>query len=247
MCRLILIDAVGRHQHAGHHRQRAERGRDHIAHNVAIVVLTCPDVTAVGAYHTRDSVIDQGIEVFDTCFLELLLILVLKYFRENILEGVVVFLGDSVLGCEPYILLLIERIVEARSREGSNGIVKVVHTLDDTVAVVKAVDQLTAFVAVLIGHTKLRLGTLFDDHFGVLVHVAVCVTGDADGLSPCRDVGGDAFDEDRLTEYRTVEDRTDSAVGALPHLLEVIFVHTRGVRGDGSAFDRYTVFLCCLS
>ena len=115
------------------------------------------------------------------------------------------------------------------------------HPLNDTVAVVKAVDQLAALVAVLICHTQLSLGAFFNDHFGVLVYVAVSVTGDADGLCPCRNVGSDALDEDRLTEYRTVEDRSDRTVRAFPHFFEVVLVHTRRVRGDGRALDRYAV------
>ena len=36
-----------------------------------------------------------------------------------------------------------------------------------------------------------------------------------------------------ILEHRSVEQRADGAVGALPHLAEVIFVHARGIGCDG--------------
>ena len=51
---------------------------------------------------------------------------------------------------------------------------------------------------------------------------------------------------DRSTEYRSVQDRTDRSVRALVHLLEIILVHTRMVRGDRRTFNCNTIFLGCL-
>ena len=242
--RFIFVNAGGGDQYAGHHRQRTEGGSDHIAHHVAVIVFARPDVTAVGTHYARDGVVDQGVEVGDARSLELFLIFVLEYFRENILEGVVVLFADRILGREPYVFLLIERVIEAGSCKGCDRIVEVVNPLDDTVAVVKGVDQLTALVTVCVGDAQLSLGAFFHDHFGVLIDVAVGVTRDADGLCPGGNVGSDALDEDRLTEYGAVEDRADGAVGAFPHLFEVIFVHAGGVGGNSRALDRYAVFFC---
>ena len=45
----------------------------------------------------------------------------------------VVDLADSVLGSKPNVELLVERVVKAAARKGRNTLVKVVHTLDDSV------------------------------------------------------------------------------------------------------------------
>ena len=63
------------------------------------------------------------------------------------------------------------------------------------------------------------------------------MTGDGDGLLPAADDGLDALDHDGRTEDRAVKDGADGAVGALPHLLEVVLLHALGVGGDGGALD----------
>ena len=130
---LILVNSVGRYQHAGHHSERAERGSDHIAHNVAVVVLARPHITALAADNARYGVVDEGVEECDTRLVKLSLILVFKDLCKNILKAVVVDLADSVLGSKPNVELLVERVVKAAARKGRNTLVKVVHTLDDSV------------------------------------------------------------------------------------------------------------------
>ena len=48
---------------------------------------------------------------------------------------------------------------------------------------------------------------------------------------------GDVRAQDRLAEDHPAQDVADGAVGRLPHLLEVEFLHPRLVRGDGGALD----------
>ena len=68
------------------------------------------------------------------------------------------------------------------------------------------------------------------------------MAGNADGLFPCGNIGRDALDQNRRTEHGAVKYGSDGAVGRLPHLLEIVFAHSRRVGGNGSALDRNAVF-----
>ena len=114
---LILIFAVGAHQHRGHHGQGAEGGGNHVAHHVAVVVLAGPDEAALGADHPRHRVVDERIKVLDAQGVEGGLILGVEDGLEDVLEGVVVLLGDGVLGGEPQVLFGVNEIGRASCRE----------------------------------------------------------------------------------------------------------------------------------
>src|SRR5699024_11491949 len=53
----------------------------------------------------------------------------------------------------------------------------------------------------------------------------------------------DAVDHDGGAEYGAVQHGADGAVGALPHLVQLVLVHPLGVGGDGGALDRHAVLL----
>ncbi len=61
------------------------------------------------------------------------------------------------------------------------------------------------------------------------------MAGDGDGSFPAAHGRLDAGQRDGRAEDGAVEHRADGAVGALPHLVEVIFVHALEVRGDRGA------------
>ena len=107
MSRLILIDALWRYQNRGHHGKRSKSRRYHVTHDIAIVVLTSPDVTALRLHHTSYGIIDQGIEISNACLGKLILIRLLINLLKNILKGMIVFLRDGILGRKPKILLCI--------------------------------------------------------------------------------------------------------------------------------------------
>ena len=87
--------------------------------------------------HTSHCVVDQGVEIFDAGSLKLFLVLVVVDLLEDVLEGVVVLLGDGVLGCEPDILMQIQTVVEAGTCKAGDGVVLVVQTLYDAVGILK--------------------------------------------------------------------------------------------------------------
>ena len=129
---LVLINAAGRYQYRGHHGQIAVSGSYHIGHYITIIILTCPDESALGTDDTGYGIIDQGIEICNAQFLEFCLVLVIIDLLENILEGMIVFFGNGVLGGEPQILLRIYRIAKACSCKALDGFIGIVNTLNDT-------------------------------------------------------------------------------------------------------------------
>ena len=244
--RLVLVNAVRGNQNGGHQTQGAERGRQHVGHNVAVVVLARPDEAALGADNSCDNIVDEGVEVLNASLCELLLVLVLVDLGEDVLETVVVSLGDGILSREPQALLCAESVVEARSCEAGDRLVEVVNTLYNAVAVLEIVNERAGLPAVLVGDYQLSLAALRYLHLGVLVDVAVCVTRNGDGLSPGRNIRNDSLYKNGLSEYGAVQDSADSAVRGLPHLLEVVLGHALCVRCDGSALYRYAVLLGCV-
>ena len=146
----------------------------------------------------------------------------------------VVLLGDGVLSGEPQILLGIQGELEAAHGEARDGGVQVVHALGHASAVV-LVHELADLGAVLAGVHQLHLAGAGHADLDVLVHVAVGVAGDGDGFHPVAHAGLDALHDNGRAEHRAVEHRADGAVGALPHLLQVVLLHARRVRRDSSA------------
>ena len=92
-----------------------------------------------------------------------------------------------------------------------------------------------------IGICEDQLGLAGTGHavLDVLVHVAVSVTGNGDGSPPALDHRLDALDHDGCAEDGAVEHRTDGAVGALPHLVQVVLLDALRVGGDGRALDSH--------
>ncbi len=127
---LILIDTAGRYQYGSHHGQIAVSGSYHIGHYITIIVLAGPDESALRTDDTGYGIIDQGIEICNAQFLEFCLVLVIIDLLENILEGMIVFFGNGVLGGEPQILLRIYGIAEACSCKALDRLIRIVDTLN---------------------------------------------------------------------------------------------------------------------
>lgn len=126
--RLVLVLSVRCDKHGGHHCQRTERAGTilltHRRHSSCTPRYSRPPTS-----HTRHRVIDQCVEICDAGTFELLRILAVKNLLENILEGVVVFFGDGILGGKPQILLCVKCIVKAASRKALDGIAEIVLSL----------------------------------------------------------------------------------------------------------------------
>ena len=106
-------------------------------------------------------------------------------------------------------------------------------------------NNLLVLTALAIEH-KLGNARLIGTNLNTLIYISISVTSDSDRLLPILHCRMDARDGDRSAEYSTVENRTDCAVRALPHLVELIFVHALVVRCDGSTLHSNAKSLCSL-
>ena len=200
---LVLINAAGRYQYGGHHGQIAISGSYHIGHYITIIVLTCPDESALGTDDTGYGIIDQSVEIFNAKFLEFSLVLVIINLLENILKSMIVLFGNCIFSREPQILLRIYRIAEACSCKALDGFIGIVDTLNDPCSV-EIMDQFTGLGAVCCGEYQLCLtGSGYFD-LCIFIDITISMTGDGDGLGPVLYVGNDALYQDWCTEYGTV-------------------------------------------
>ena len=130
--------------------------------------------------------------------------------------------------------------------KGHNRAVLVVLSLKNAAAL-KVIDGFSELASVSTGEDKLCLAGGGDSVFCSLVNVAVSVTRDGDRLLPVANGGLYRVDKYGRAENSSVKDSADSAVGALPHLAEVVFLNTLLVGSDSSALYRNAVFLRCVS
>ena len=237
---LVLVDAGGRHQHGGHHGQVAVGRGHHVGHDIPVIILAGPDEASLGADYPGHRIVYQGIEILDAQRLELLLVLRLKNLLKDILERMIIFLGNGVLSGEPQILLCVYCIGEASPGKAFDGLLRIVDALEDARSG-ELMNQLPDLDPVRPGEHQLSLARPGHLDLRILVHIAVCMAGDGDRLGPVLHIGHDAVDQDGGAEYRAVQDGADGAVGALPHLLQVIFLHPGSIGGDGGAFHGHSI------
>jgi len=73
------------------------------------------------------------------------------------------------------------------------------------------------------------------------------MTSDDYGFQPARDEFGYIVADYGFPEHNPVEDIAYSSVGALPHLLQLEFLHSIFIRGYSGTLHCYIVFECGLS
>ena len=103
-------------------------------------------------------------------------------------------------------------------------------------------DQVFFLGTIFFGDQQLSLGASRHLGFGVLIQVAVSVTGNGDGFAPPGDEWGDTPHQDGGAEYRAVQKGTDGGVGGFPQFVEMVLFHTGGVGSDGGAFYSHPIF-----
>ena len=237
---LVFIVAVRGYQDRGHHGQGAESRGYHVAHDVSVVVLAGPDVTALGFHDTGYGVVNQGVEIGDSGSFKFFSILAVENLLEDILEGMVIFFGNGILCGEPEVLFCIQGIVEAASGKAFNGLIDIVHALYDARAG-EVVNQFPALGTIHGRVNQLHLSRTRYLHLRTLVDIAVGMSGNGDGFLPVLNTWFDSLYYNRGAEHGTVQDGADGSVGALPHFLQVVFLHAGGVGGDGGTFNSHAV------
>ena len=214
--RLVFIYAVRRDEDGGHHGERAVCRGDHVAHHVAVVVLARPDEPAFRADRARHRVVDQRIQIVYSRALERRAVFRFVQLGKDIFEPMVVRLGNGILGGKPERQADGERVPKAGAGELFDGFVRVVHAHDHAVPR-KVEDGAAHFFSVRIGEHELRLSRSRARVRG-FIEIAVRMTGNDDRLFPGGDIGHDALRQHGRAENRSVQERADGPVRALPHL-----------------------------
>src|SRR5699024_10975569 len=243
--RLRLTDlAVRGEQHRGHQAQRAEALGHSVGLDVAVVVLTGPNVAALPLDGGGHHVVDEAVLVGDAGALELGPELPVEHLLEDVLERAVVGLEDGVLGGQVHRVAVLQSVVERGAREVLDGFGEVVHPHHDA-ALLGHIDDLVldGLRAVCRRVGDGDLAGAGDAAVGGPVLVAERVTADDDRLGPARDVPRHVRDDDRGAEDRPAQDVADGAVGRAVHPREPELLHARPVGGDGGALDAHPVLL----
>ena len=244
VCSLVFILSVGTYEHGCHHSKRAEGCADHVAHDIAVVVLACPDVAALGTDNACYGIVDERVEVCKAELLELLLVF-FKHFLKDNAELSVVFLGDGVLCREPEVLLRVDSELKATVGKGADGLVRIVHALKDASAL-ELVNY--DFFLLSVGTFIYKFCNTLGRHayFYALIYVAIGVTGYRNGLFPVFHDGMYGGNRDWCAEHGTIQARADCAVRRLPHLVEVVLRHAGFVGGYRCALNGHAKTLCSI-
>ena len=201
---LVFRRAVRCNEDGGHHGKRAEGRGHHIAHHVAVIVLAGPDEAALAPDHTGDRVVDQRVEIPQTQRFKLYFVGLFIFLFKNALERAVVDFCDGVLGGEPKILLRINSILEAGPRKRADAAFLVVFTLEDGGAVGFLDKNGLLFAGcTLEGHGAFA-GLVRLETYG-LIHIAVGMAGNGDGLFPCAHDRLDGVQQNGRAEDRAVQ------------------------------------------
>jgi len=97
------------------------------------------------------------------------------------------------------------------------------------------------------GKDELNLAGFLDSVVLAAVLVTIRVSTNDNRLFPAGNKSWDVLDDDGLTEDSTVKDVTDGTIRRLPHLFQIEFLYTTGIRGDSCALDSNLVFFHSVS
>ena len=192
-------------------------------------------------HQARHRAVDEHVLIADARRFKAGLVFLLIQLSKNVLEAVVVLLGDRVLGGEPQILLQVQRILEAGMSKGADGSILVIGPLQYAGALEIVNGLAEGFPPALIGEHQLRFSLPRHTVLSGFVDVAVGMAGNGDGRFPGAYHRVDVFHHDGCAKYRSVEQSAQRPVGTFPHPAEVVFLHALGVWRDCGALDAHTV------
>ncbi len=153
----------------------------------------------------------------------------------------VVLLGNRILCRKPQILFCVQGILETCMCKAADWLVRIVNPLNDS-RIRKVVNQLPCLCPIRCRKHQLCLSRTRNLYLGILIDIPIRMSRKRNRFFPVPYTRFDALDDNRCPEYRAVKHRPDCSVRALPHLLEVVLRHTRGIGRDCGALYCHTVF-----
>lgn len=178
----------------------------------------------------------------ESSLLELSEVLFLIDALEGVDEKTIVLLEDCVLAGQLKWEVSVEGIAETGASKSLYGFVSVEHT--HVYTSIEISDVLNGRCAAIFrGKSDIDGTRLSDNVILTAVLITESVSSDNNWLSPAWNATGDVGDHNRFSEDSAIEDVSDGAVGAPPHLLEVKLFDTAFIGGDGGALYGNLVFL----
>ena len=215
---LIFIITLRGYQNRCHHSQRTKRRRNHITHNITIIVLARPDKSTFRFHNAGYNIIDQTVEVFNACCLEFILEFILIDRCKNFFETSVINLGNRILAAKPQILFRIKRIIKATSCKTCDRIIQIVHTLKNPRTFI-VMNQFFSLLSVSTFKYQISISWSINVHLCILIHITVCMTCDRDRFLPVLNTWLDTLYNNRSTKYGSIKNRTNRSIRAFVHFL----------------------------
>ena len=181
---------------------------------------------ALGADDPRHGVVDEGVEVFDAQGLELLFVFGVVDLLEDILE-VWSYCLEMVSFVANHRSCLVSMAYWKQDRAKELMDLSVLNCACSTPGPSNlfTVCQWAVRRRSVAGKHQLGLAGAGHAVLGRAVDVAKGVARDGDGFFPGAHHRRDTLDHDGRAEHRAVQNGADGAVGALPHLGKVVFLH----------------------
>ena len=107
---------------------------------------------------------------------------------------------------------------------------------------VKVMDDFSGYGSVGCGKHQLRSPRSGHLDFCILIYISIRMPCQCNGLFPVSYTGFNPLYHNRGTKYGSIQNSSDSSVGAFPHFLQIIFCHSCCIGSNGSTFYCHTIF-----
>ena len=216
-----------------------------VALDVTVVVFAGPHISSFRFDHICHHIVDQSVLVPNLLGLELRLVAFFVDALEGVLEPAVIDLENCVLGCEIQGVFARKCELETAVGEFFDAFISVVHCETDSALSLEFVDLHSLLAPVFTLENDLEGAWFIDSEVSGFVLISKGMSSDDDRFFPSGNEPGDVLDDDGFSEDGSIEDVSDGAVGAFPHLLQLELLDSGFVGGDGGALDAHLALLDC--
>lgn len=208
--------------------------------DITIIIFASPDIAALALEDVSDHIVDEPMLIPQLLGLEVLLVVLVVEFLEDIFEPSIVFLEDGVLRGEVERIVPVQGELETAVGEGMDRIIMVEHHHGDTRCGEVVHRGCEALVTLEVG---LEVALAWDEEVHTVVLITEGVPSNDNRLLPSSDESRNILDNDGFPEDGSVEVVSDSSVGGFPHFFEVKLLDSCLIWSDGSALDADLAFL----
>ena len=118
------------------------------------------------------------------------------------------------------------------------------HSLYDSRSI-KLMNQFFCLASIFCCVYKFNLSRSRNLHLGSFIYISISMSCNCNWFLPVLYARLNSFYNNWSTEHSTIKNCTDCSVRTLPHLFEIILIHTCCIRSDCCTLYCDFVFLCC--